>query len=355
MRLALAIAFGLSFLGTSHAAQRQFVASYGDDTNPCSLVQPCRSLNAAIAAVDVNGEVIVLDSAGYGTAVITKDVSIVAPPGIYAGTTVPSGGTGIEVNASNANVVLRGLTINALGGLYGIRFVTGKQLTIDHCIIANATMSGIDFVSSSATLTISNSELRGNGNFGISSSGSVLKRLIVDQSIIADGIYHGIYVDGPIYATVTRSRISGQRQGWGIDLNSTIGARLAVADSVFEENSSGGVHAESQIANEIYVEISTTTFSRNGYGLTAGSSGGSKTFVTIDNSNFLQNDTGIGAGGTVGTAVVVSRSTIAGNYNYGMAQDGGAQLLSTGDNVVHGNNYGNPQQNLGTIGTFTRM
>ena len=157
MRFTIVIALMLGLVGTSHAAQRQFVASYGDDTNPCTLVQPCRTLNTAIAVVDVNGEVVVLDSAGYGTATITKNVSIVAPPGIYAGTTVPSGGTGIVVDAPNATVLLRGLTINALGGLYGIRFLNGRQLTIDHCVIANATMAGIDFVPDNATLTISHS------------------------------------------------------------------------------------------------------------------------------------------------------------------------------------------------------
>ena len=111
---------------------------------------------------------------------------------------------------------------------------------------------------------------------------------------------------------------------------------------------------ESQTLNKIDVEISATTFSRNGYGVSATSSGGAKTLVTIDNSSFLQNDIGIYAD-SAGTTVVVSRSTIAGSYNYGLQQEPGAQLLSTGDNVVNSNNYGNPQQNSGTIGSFARM
>jgi hypothetical protein len=78
-------------------AQRTFVASYGLDTNPCSLVAPCRSFGEAIKHTSSGGEVIVLDTAGYGSVVITKPVSIIAPPGIYAGLSVAAG-TGIVVN-----------------------------------------------------------------------------------------------------------------------------------------------------------------------------------------------------------------------------------------------------------------
>jgi hypothetical protein len=45
-------------------AQRTFVAASGSDAFPCSLSQPCRSFAAAIANTDVNGEIVVLDSAG---------------------------------------------------------------------------------------------------------------------------------------------------------------------------------------------------------------------------------------------------------------------------------------------------
>ena len=74
-----------AFASGSIAAQRTFVASTGLDTHPCSISTPCRSFGTAIAHTDDNGEIIVLDSAGYGTVTIAKSVSIIAPPGIYAG------------------------------------------------------------------------------------------------------------------------------------------------------------------------------------------------------------------------------------------------------------------------------
>lgn len=71
--------------------QRSFVASYGNDANPCSVTLPCRSFNAALAQTVAGGEVIALDSAGYGTMTITQSASVIAPAGVYAGISVFSG------------------------------------------------------------------------------------------------------------------------------------------------------------------------------------------------------------------------------------------------------------------------
>ena len=56
-------ALGLA-TGAHGAAQRTFVASTGVDTNPCSLVAPCRSFAQAATQTNSKGEIIVLDSAG---------------------------------------------------------------------------------------------------------------------------------------------------------------------------------------------------------------------------------------------------------------------------------------------------
>ena len=61
------------------AAQRTFVASNGVDTNPCTVTLPCRGFTAALLLTNAGGEIIVLDSAGYGSVTINKAVSIIAP------------------------------------------------------------------------------------------------------------------------------------------------------------------------------------------------------------------------------------------------------------------------------------
>jgi len=134
------IAFAVLTLASSAvngAAQRTFVASTGVDTNPCSIVQPCRSFGAAIAKTLPAGEVIVLDSAGYGIVTIGQSISIIAPSGVYAGISVPSSQTGVIVNGGLIVVVLRGLSINGLGaGSQGVSFLQGQRLRIENCVIA---------------------------------------------------------------------------------------------------------------------------------------------------------------------------------------------------------------------------
>ena len=81
----------------SGSAQRSFVsANHGNDANPCTVTLPCRNFAAAIAQTVAGGEVIVLDSGGYGPVTIGQSVSIIAPAGIYAGITATSGNAIIQ-------------------------------------------------------------------------------------------------------------------------------------------------------------------------------------------------------------------------------------------------------------------
>src|SRR5207245_10723104 len=73
------------------AAQRTFVSGSGNDANPCTRDMPCRSFGAAIAVTSTNGEVVALDSAGYGPVTVTQGVATVAPNGVHAGISVVSG------------------------------------------------------------------------------------------------------------------------------------------------------------------------------------------------------------------------------------------------------------------------
>src|SRR5215831_15892668 len=98
-------------------APRTFVASYGNDTHPCTLTQPCRGFVTAAAKTSAGGEVIVLDSAGYGRVQLFQSISIIAPPGVYAGISVDvDAGVTVDDSGSGAAVTLRGLTITAAGG-----------------------------------------------------------------------------------------------------------------------------------------------------------------------------------------------------------------------------------------------
>jgi hypothetical protein len=144
LRIALAFAFTIGLLNaaTALSAQRTFVASTGIDSNPCSIGQPCRGFAAAVVKTDAGGELIVLDSAGFGPVTIAQSISIVAAPGIYAGITAFSG-TGIYVHGTGISVALKGLKINGQGAGTGIDFDLGAKLMIEDCEISNIAGEGI--------------------------------------------------------------------------------------------------------------------------------------------------------------------------------------------------------------------
>src|SRR5262249_23502123 len=111
--------------------------------NPCSIPSPCRTFGAAIAAVATGGEIVVLDSGGYGPFTIAKAVTINVPSGVYAGIAVSSG-VGITISLSAGDtLVLRGLTINGTGGMAGIAF-TGGTLTLERCVISGVVDNAIE-------------------------------------------------------------------------------------------------------------------------------------------------------------------------------------------------------------------
>ena len=52
LRTTAAVAFGLLLSATAHGQlSRSYVASTGNDANPCNLQAPCRLLGAALTAV----------------------------------------------------------------------------------------------------------------------------------------------------------------------------------------------------------------------------------------------------------------------------------------------------------------
>ncbi len=165
MRIRLIILFAV-LCSANAFAQRTFVASTGLDTNPCSRTAPCRSFSAAITAVAPGGEVIVLDSAGYGPASITKSVSLIAPSGVYAGVTVPSG-VGLTVNVPSGVINLRGLNVNGTGGADAIDFSGGggAELHVENLVASGFTGSAL-YAHDDGRFTVRDCEFR-NNQFGI--------------------------------------------------------------------------------------------------------------------------------------------------------------------------------------------
>jgi len=238
------IAFVLSTLGATDAgasAQRTFVASHGASTNTafnCSIVKPCRAFSEALDLTSAGGEVIVLDSAGYGPVTITQSVSLIAPAGVYAGITVFSG-DGITINAPGGIVVLRGLSINGQGGSNGVNVLQAARVRIESCVISKMAVDGVMHSASGAELIVLDTIVRDNGGSGI--GGDADAALVLDHVRSEHNGTNGFYL-----ASVT------------------VQARAMISDSVFAFNGSNGVWVAAPNFGQIHARIERSVLADNG-------------------------------------------------------------------------------------------
>jgi hypothetical protein len=326
--IAFLLAVILSALATTeaHAVQRTHVsAAIGDDANTatgCTPVAPCRTFQAAMTVTDPNGEVIALDSGGYDNAVkIWQSVSLIAPPGVYAGISALPNTAGITISApSTINVVLRGLTISGQGGSRGIYMFRGTTLTVENCVISGHTSGGIDvsrerLAPSDITVRISDTIIRDNGNTGVRISENV-------------------------NVTITRATISGHSLA-GIDVSAQragVAATADIGDSTLDGNGIGlSIVAGSTTNSHAKVSIRDSRVVRNSnVGISTGTSMGSTVSLSASNNIVSNNFNGIVAS-TVDTRIWASGNTVSDNTNFGLLNEGGALFESAGNNAVRNN------------------
>jgi hypothetical protein len=150
-KLFWAAGFVFLLLQTPAQAQspRTWVASRGDDINPCSMTAPCRTFNGALSKTAAGGIISVFDSSAYGSVTITKSISIIAE-GAQAGILSAKGGTGITIKAGSNDVVnLQGLSLGGQSGGSGIEVLAAGTVRISHCLI-DGYQAGVDIDVTSA-------------------------------------------------------------------------------------------------------------------------------------------------------------------------------------------------------------
>lgn len=297
-------------------AQRTFVSVAGADGQPCSIALPCRSFAAAIAQTNPGGEVIALDSGGYGAVTINKAVSVVAPAGIYAGISVFNG-AGVTIAAGAGDTVtLRGLVINAQGGSRGVDFTAGSKVVIERCTISGAF------------------------TYGVAVGGPPAPVVLIKDTHISDAAT-GIDVTGPggelVRLTVTGSVLS--RVGKGVHVNA--GSQLTIDDSRFIGTSSSSglaaVHLETAPTHTpIQAHVANSLFSEFGIGATASAYTGSIK-LSIAATDISRNGTAIVA--SPNAAVALSANRIVHNYG-GTFNLAGGVAYSAGNNYVVDNGIG---------------
>jgi hypothetical protein len=308
---AIVVLTGSRFAGA--ASQRTFVSTSGVDNLTCSLVAPCRTFDAAIGATSAGGEVIVLDSGGYGATTISQSISIIAPSGIYAGISSFSG-AGIHVNGIGAIVVLRGLSINSQGGSTGIFVSSAAKVQIENCVI-NGFGAAVRFhPSAPGTLILTDTILRNNGGGGLIGfplSGGELSTIDITRSVIhANGA--GVFIrDFPRASIVDTLVADNDFDGISASssLTSSMNPSLAIDRSQIAGNVANGLHVDGTSVVTTVVNVSKSTISNNRHnGVYVGTRG----YVRLSENQLTGNQE---AGAVVaGTGVV---ATMHDNLDFG--------------------------------------
>ena len=324
------------------AISRSFVASFGSDSNPCSLALPCRGFTVALAATDPGGEIVVLDSAGYGTVTIGKSVSITVPAGVYAGISVTSG-NGITINGAGINVQLRGLTINGqVGSVHGIRFVQGARLNVAGCQIVAMGGNGVR-VDGPGTVLVTQTAVRGSAQDGIFVNAAA--NVTITRTRIQSSSGNGIVMGGGAVGSVTRTLLSDSGL-FGIEaLQTAAGAtRIAIDDAVVTDNdNSAGVYAEASGASAVArIDLTNSLVTRNLNGIYAFAEGGGTAAMSATGNDIVENLL-VGVTTTTDTGTTTLRATrnaVFRNALAGLTAFPGSLLFTTGQNYVRDNDGG---------------
>jgi hypothetical protein len=265
--LAIALACSLA-TAPANARARVFVASYGNDANPCTFGSPCKTFQQAVNVVDPGGEVTAIDSAGFGPINITRSVTITSPPGVEAGIVPTSGGNAITINnTSPVTITLRGLTLEGSGvgsaGIYMTSSMTSgntNTLNIIDCVVKDFTKSGISIVPSNGFIyaLITNTYALNNGADGIRlvpSSGGVVAFMITQttsQGNGNDGIHMESVADTSVTGLIAGSHADYNAANGITGIGNGAGSNLyaQVKDSfAFSNNSTGVLVQNTGISN----------------------------------------------------------------------------------------------------------
>ncbi|HYG29582.1 MAG TPA: right-handed parallel beta-helix repeat-containing protein [Allosphingosinicella sp.] len=268
----------------SAQATRTWVSGTGDNANPCSRTAPCLTFAGALPKTANNGEITCLDPGGFGTANITKSITIDCTG--TQGSILSSGVTGIFVNGPDITVVLRNIQINGAHNIMGngIRIIDARSVILDNVTIENFGGTGtngrgisIETAGDGVRVQVVNSHFFNLNNYAIQSQptgGNVV--LNVRNTEILDGNNSAIALINATTASISNCLLA-QNVGAGVALqNADVTAQISNCDISFNgfgiANGLGGastvrLYGNSITGNTVGVRIdagSVFTYGNNG-------------------------------------------------------------------------------------------
>lgn len=310
MRKLTLLLFGLCLaLDVSAASHRTFVAATGSDSGTCGPTTPCRSLEYALGQTNSGGEIVITQSGGYGNAtgglVINKSISIIAEPGVFAAL-APISSAGITIATTGIDVAIKNLTINGRGGSKGIDMTNGAGLDLDNVTITNFPSGHGLHIQTPARVTVSNSTFRG---MYYGAMAGYQANLLVKHTRLTDIGGYGVTIfggtSGTTFITAENTVVRCQPAGSGYAF-----------DNHLEQGATGKMFLNRVVATNCYYGVVNTPY-------------------------------------TTGAAqvIAISNSFVTGNY-YGLINSSANNtFLSSGNNHVSNNTFGDTSGSI-TTGTI---
>ena len=238
---------------------RAYLATDGNDANPCTLPQPCRLLPAALNAVASGGEIWLLDSANYniGEVTVGKSVSILAVPGVV-GSFVTTGTSALKITADNLKVSLRNLVIVPLSGSVGngVHMSGASELVVENTTIANIPGMFYGILVDVGKLRVAGTTFRNVLGFGVAvgsgarasvsasrflggEGGVIVQTDAVSRVMVTDSVFQGvsnaiisIAIGGDAGVVVSRCVIEGANNALYVDALSMGTSEMVLEQSV---------------------------------------------------------------------------------------------------------------------------
>lgn len=280
---------------------RSAVSVSGLDTNACTPAFPCRSFSFAITQTNAGGEIIALDTAGYGPFVIDRIITVSGAPGVHAAITTTSG-DGIQVNVgttTNIRVTIRNLVLIGAGGANGINQLAASQLRVIGCLIRGYGTTGINQAGDSGSLAVDRTDILDNTSaVGVNVGTGVTIGLTIITNSLIEGNNIGVHADQNTKVVVANSTITGSTKG--VEAVSTIGTD-AVTTVMLENNviahNGAGISATASGSNNVArVTISQNVVAFNNTGVATSGGGVVDSFT---NNRFTANGADGGPFGSV--------------------------------------------------------
>jgi hypothetical protein len=207
------VATALASMPAHAQAIRVFVSAHGLDTNPCNVIQPCRTFQQAYNTAPANSEIDVIDPAGYGPLTITHGISIQAHG--FGGITAVSGDAITIAVTTSDPVSLNGLLIDGGGtGSFGVHITSGPSVQILNSIVRRFADDGI-----------------------FDNTSTVGANLLIEDTVVSDnGVGIGLIPSGGGSVNATFNRITANNNSIGV---ATAGASVTIANAVMSNNNFG--------------------------------------------------------------------------------------------------------------------